>query len=383
MALQMIALSSGFRMVSHLGVSAQRWRGHVLNSNMQSQETMATLTTHARWQSNSFSLQPRSLNSSDNNGGVWFKHHGQTRHPQALRAASTTPPAVNANEREADSRDGSSSVRAGLRFTSVSQERQYLYLCPPPPGKPMLNSVDELHEVDITDVRQLASSLDIDRHGFRLVPFSTALEYDGFSSDEKIKEVYYAEAEEAVKKVTGASRVVVFDHTIRKRLKSLEGQIMDMTKRSSVPQPVDRAHVDYTEKSGPQRLRDFMGDEAEPLLKRRFAIVQLWRPLKGPVIDAPLAVCDASTTTPDDRFPVDLIYKDRVGEIFYVAHSSKQKWYYASRMTTDEALVFKCYDSDRSKTARFTPHSGFRDPSTPPGAEPRESIEIRTLAFFD
>ncbi|HEX9468053.1 MAG TPA: CmcJ/NvfI family oxidoreductase, partial [Bradyrhizobium sp.] len=135
------------------------------------------------------------------------------------------------------------------------------------------------------------------------------------------------------------------------------------------------------EKSGPQRVRDLIPDEADELLKGRVQIINLWRPIRGPLLDSPLAVCDARTVRPNELVASDLVYPDRVGETYSVKYNPDHQWFYVSRMTADEVLLLKCFDSNTDAEARFAPHSAFADPTTPPDAPPRESIELRTLVF--
>jgi hypothetical protein len=155
-----------------------------------------------------------------------------------------------------------------------------------------------------------------------------------------------------------------------------------VARKNGEKEPVKRAHNDYTVKSGPQRVRDLFGDEAEALLKRRFAIINLWRPISGPVEESPLALCDAASIAPADLVPTDLIYRDRIGETYALAHNPAHRWYYFPRMRADEAVLIKCYDSAEDGRARFAAHGAFDDPTSPPNARPRESIEARTIAFF-
>jgi hypothetical protein len=149
-----------------------------------------------------------------------------------------------------------------------------------------------------------------------------------------------------------------------------------------VREPVLSAHNDYTEWSGPQRVRELMGDEAERLLGRRFAIVQLWRPISSPLESNPLAMADARSVAPEDLLVAERRYPHRVGQTYRLKYSPRHRWYYFPRMRRDEAIVFKVFDSEKDGRARFTPHTSFDDPSTPPGAPPRQSIEARALAFF-
>jgi hypothetical protein len=187
----------------------------------------------------------------------------------------------------------------------------------------------------------------------------------------------HPETAKLVKSVTGAARVVVFDHTLRRRTDG----VADRTP-GAARQPAARVHVDQTVASGPQRVRDVMGEQAEDLLTRRAAIINVWRPIKHVARDWPLAFADARSIDPEDLIAQDLIFPHRKGEIYGLAHDPAQRWLYVPDLRPDEAILIKCWDSDPD-AARFTPHTGFQDPTTPAGTPPRESIEFRTIAFFD
>jgi hypothetical protein len=111
-------------------------------------------------------------------------------------------------------------------------------------------------------------------------------------------------------------------------------------------------------------------------------VVDVWRSIRGAVEESPLAVCDARSIAPDDRVPTDLVYPDRVGEVYSVRFNAAHRWYYYPRLRDDEALLIKTYDSLEDGTARFSAHTAFEDPSAGAGARPRESIEVRALVFF-
>jgi hypothetical protein len=145
---------------------------------------------------------------------------------------------------------------------------------------------------------------------------------------------------------------------------------------------VTRVHNDYTEWSGPNRVRDLLPDEAEDLLTRRFAIVQVWRAIRNPIESHPLGIVDARSLAEQDLVISERRYPDRIGQTYQIAYNADHEWYYFPRMARDEALVFKVYDSATDGRARFTAHSAFDDPTSPPNAAPRESIEMRTIAFF-
>ena len=181
--------------------------------------------------------------------------------------------------------------------------------------------------------------------------------------------------EKLVKAESGASRVVVFDHTLR------SGDDV-ARERLKIREVVPRVHNDYTEWSGPQRVRDLFPDEADALLKRRFAIVQVWRPIRHPVESFPLAMCDARTISPDDLVISERRYPNRIGQTYAITYNPNHKWFWFPRMRREEAIVFKVFDSMKDGRARWGAHTAFDDPTSPPNARPRESIEIRTLAFF-
>lgn len=267
-------------------------------------------------------------------------------------------------------------VTAGLFYLKPMAEKPYtLAYRTDETGELPTNAIYEEHAVLIHDGRPGYQGLDLDREGIAFVRSPSAVK--DFYDEAELDDVAHREAAELVARVTGASRVEVFDHTLRRR-----GS--DRPDRSAgVPrQPVMRVHNDYTEGSGPQRVRDLMGEEAEALLKKRYAFINVWRPLKGPVVDTPLAVCDARSVAAEDWVASDIVYRDRTGEIYVTTYSPEHRWLYFPRMTPDETILIKCYDT-RTDVARFAPHSAFTDPTTPAGAPPRESIEIRTVAFFD
>lgn len=267
-------------------------------------------------------------------------------------------------------------VDGALLYLARMAEKPHTYTYEPPAGVPRSNIVIEEHVVPIHDIRPIRGEASLDDAGFALLTAPT--ETPDLHDEASLPQTYYKEAERIVAEATGASRVVVFDHTIRRREWGAEDRTPGVAR-----QPVTRIHGDYTEASGPQRVRDLMGDEAAALLERRFAIVNLWRPIRGPLHDAPLAVCHAATVAPDDLVGQDLIYRDRTGEIYGLTYSPAHRWFYVPAMQRDEVLLLKCYDSARDGRARFMPHTSFQDPDAPAGMLPRESIELRTLAFFD
>ena len=266
-------------------------------------------------------------------------------------------------------------LKAALNYVVPTTDRPYSYMYEPPPGVPKMSATYEPHTTIVRSMRPIAPRLSLDAEGFRLVPHRSDVR--DFYSDDELRSVYYGEVEKLIAATTGASRVLVFDHTVRRRVE-------DADDRSDRPrrEPVPRVHNDYTVKSGPQRVRDLLAGEVENLLRRRFSIINVWRPIRGPLEDAPLALVDARSVAAQDLVPTDLIYKDRTGEIYNVRHNPAHRWFYAPRMSPDEVLMFRCYDSAEDGRARFVPHTAFEDPTTPHTAIPRESIELRTLVFY-
>ena len=226
----------------------------------------------------------------------------------------------------------------------------------------------------ILDGRGLTPPAGLDAEGFALTAFPTAV--TDFLDEDQITGVYYPEIIELLKRETGAADVHIFDHTVR---------IQDDAKRQAAARrlPVLVAHNDYTEKSGPKRVRDVMdADNAERFLGNRFAMINVWRSIGESADRTPLAMADGRTLTAEDYIATDLVYENRVGEIYQNAHSAGQRWYWYPGMTRDEAVLLKCFDTATDGRTRYTAHSAFENPAAPANTPPRESIEVRTMVRF-
>ena len=265
-------------------------------------------------------------------------------------------------------------VDAVLNYLAPMADRPRNYTFDPPPGIPRSNSTHEAHTVPISDARAVASDISLDREGFAVLHHQSAVK--DFWDEDEVRRVYYPEVQRVLAEATGASKVYIFDHTLRRRVRGVNDRALGTPR-----QPATRVHVDQTAKSGTQRVRDFFGDEAEELLRGRVQVINLWRPIRGPLRDAPLAVCDAGSVAPGDLVPSDLVYQNRVGETYGVTYNPAHRWFYVPEMQPDEALLLKCFDSATDGRARFAPHTAFDDPTAPADVLPRESIEIRTLVF--
>ncbi|KAJ5155252.1 hypothetical protein N7492_008055 [Penicillium capsulatum] len=216
------------------------------------------------------------------------------------------------------------------------------------------------HELDYT----------LDGNGFQFYYHESA-EKD-FLDDEKIKREYYLETEQLLKDATGGSRVFIFDHTIRRAAK-------DERASSQLRGPVQRVHIDQSYEASKNRVAYHLPDDALELLKGRYQIINVWRPIKT-ILKDPLTVADAHSVPDSDLVGVKLIYPDREGETYAVKPDPNIRWYYRYAQTPDLVTLIKCFDSKTDGRARRVPHSAFVNPETE-SEEGRESIEVRALVF--
>ena len=264
-------------------------------------------------------------------------------------------------------------TEALLQYLAPTSAKPRTFTFIPPEGAPPRNRT-EPHRVAIRDARKRIDAAQLDVEGFALVPHASAVR--DFFDDAEVRRVYYPEVEALLCAATGAAKVVIFDHTLRSGSAERRAQ-------GGVREPVRYVHNDYTALSGPQRVRDLLpADEARERLARRHAIVNVWRPLREPVRATPLALCDARSIRPGDLIATDLVYPDRVGEVYSVGYNPAHRWFFYPGVGPDEAILIKTYDSLEDGTARYSAHSAFEHPDTPADAPPRESIEVRALVFF-
>ena len=233
------------------------------------------------------------------------------------------------------------------------------------------------HEMTVTNGWHRADTFSEDKEGFAVKDFKS--QYAGaWDDDSAVREQFYPEVVEFLKKTIGAKRVLVFDHTIRTKANAQK----KLTQETGTSQraPVRLVHCDYTAESGPVRVKQLLPDEADDLLSRRVAFVNVWKPLRK-VEENPLAMCDVTSSPKDDFFKLYLRYRDRTGENYVMRHNPDHKWWYFPNMTQEQVILLKTYDSDTSK-AQFVGHSAFDDPTAKADAPFRESVEIRTIAFY-
>lgn len=274
------------------------------------------------------------------------------------------------------------SVNARLAYLGVSDTPIEHRVYPVNSGRQTVRPPIDYRQVPIFDARLRAAEFTLDGEGFALHRHATS--FADFYDDTAVKARYYVEVADFVRRSLGAGSVIVFDHNTRSAVRAKRGD-------PGVRLPVDAVHNDYTDTSGPKRAHEILEAAGQlALAGRRFMFVNLWRPLIGPVLDNPLAVCDARSVrledivdTPIHHFGEDDQNTPRhSGQIQSIRYSAGHRWYYISEMQPDEVLLLKCFDSLTDGRARFMPHTGFKNPACPPEFIPRESIEARTLVVM-
>lgn len=270
-------------------------------------------------------------------------------------------------------------VKAPFHYTKETPEKPTeLYFYDHPAAATAHEPGDDVHEMAVKDAWPRAHELSVDKHGFSVHDFQTG--FAEWDDGDAVTERFYPEVVEFLKKTVGAKRVLVFDHTIR--TKANQDKKLTQEANTSQRAPVALVHCDYTRESGPTRLRQLLPEEAEGLLGKRVAFFNVWKPIRQDVLEKPLAMCDVDSTTPDDFFKLHLRYRERNGENYVMRHSKAHQWYYFPKMTPSNVILLKVFDNMTDGRAQFVGHSAFDDPTSPPDAPTRESVEIRTIAFF-
>jgi len=289
----------------------------------------------------------------------------------SLVVSCRSPETTHMNDKRLDAEPDLAFVLAKLTFLRKTGEKPVNY--PSVAGGVAERNIGEAdgHTVRVHNARCSDAAFSHDEQGFMLVPQTSAV--SDFYADSEIEAIHHAEVTATIQIATGARQVVVFDVTRR----SDDLQLMQARRTRD---PARTVHSDYTERSARQRVKDLLPAQAEQCLARRFAIVNLWRSMAGPVLRAPVALCDARTLDEADLIPTERRARDRIGETYRVAYNPGQRWYYFPRLAPQEALLIKTFDSAPGR--RAAPHAAFDDPSTGDSAPPRESIESRAFVFY-
>lgn len=251
------------------------------------------------------------------------------------------------------------------------------YTDTPPEGEPQNNFGEDLVPTTIHDIRGRESEFTLDRDAFQVIQNVPISSETSFSDDDSIKKNYYPEVEKLLlESIPGSNRIHIFDHTIRR------------ADPDAPRKAVNRVHIDQVAASSKKRVqRYYEGEEAEALLKGRYRIVNVWRPLNKTAVESqPLAFASSITVEDADVVPVEHRYPDGyLGHTAGIKHNPGQKWHYLSGMTGNERLLLECFDSESLKPGSGiggrVPHTAFVDPRTREDAVGRESIEVRALVF--
>ncbi|KAK5070802.1 hypothetical protein LTR64_003776 [Lithohypha guttulata] len=270
-------------------------------------------------------------------------------------------------------------VRATFNYTKdVHPKLTELYFYDTETAKDIHEPGDSPHEVTVHDGWSKVKDFTIDKNGFSVQDFKTSFEQ--WEDEDACKNKFYPEVVEFLKRELGAVRVLVFDHTIRTQ-KNVDKKLTQET-NTSQRAPVMLVHCDYTAESGPVRVRQLLPDDADDLLSRRVAFINVWKPVRNVVEERPLAMCDVTSSSSEDFFKLYLRYRDRNGENYVMKHSDNHKWWYFPKISPEQVILLKTFDNATDGRARFVGHSAFEDPTTREGAPTRESVEIRTICFF-
>lgn len=255
----------------------------------------------------------------------------------------------------------------------------------PLPGLDRMNFKWQDYPIEIRDSRSSKGDFTLDANGFAYFDDSVSpdvVQHLRGEDKEAVKQSYYQHVEEFVKKITGAPRVIIFDHTLRKRRLELSKTQNDDGKE----QPATMVHCDQSEEGALRRLKMNIGEDEDidKLLEGRVQLINVWRPLNGPVQDWPLATMDYQTVNTSDMHTCDLLRGDaeKRGQTVTFTHDPAQKWYYLDQQRTDEVTVIKIWDNSKDPgISKFCAHSAFNNPNTPPDVEPRESVEVRCIVI--
>jgi hypothetical protein len=268
-------------------------------------------------------------------------------------------------------------VEATLYYLGDMAERPVFHALDP--GK--TNLVLNARTARIIDARSLADPPSLDREGFTLVEHPTAI--TDLQDRDQLEGRYLQEIAELVRQVSGASEVRASPGPVARYVDRRNEA------RSAGTAPAARfVHTDYTDISARRHFLPQIMDPGEALRRyRRITVYQTWRALSGPPQDVPLTVADGRSVAPRDMVVADTVLGDEYGqgqsfEYSMCRYSPEHRWLYYSGMRPDEVLVFKGYDFDPSQPSRLF-HTAFDDPSAPPDAPPRASIEARAFAFFE
>jgi len=272
---------------------------------------------------------------------------------------------------------GLPAITATMNYLGDTAQPPYMYYVPPPEGQPFTNVVDEAREVQIADVKCATDRFSLDDDGFEFV--SHGHEFTEFFDDARVRAEYFPVVEQFFRDLLGVERIAVYDYSVR-RPDHGEARPDGIPVAGYFRRPIRRAHGDFAlvsgEKFGRERAPILGGDPAVD----RYRSFNLWRPIRGPLTDAPLGICHPASVVEADLVPMQQFLGDRINHISALRYNPDHRWLYQRGMERHEGIVFSSYDSTLPCARGVVTHGAFDDPTTPADGIPRESIEIRVIA---
>ena len=267
-------------------------------------------------------------------------------------------------------------MQSTVSYMDPETNRPEIYLFDPPAGMPKQYPTVG-HTVNIEDGRPQLAEFALDQHGFVLRADPGSVVAD-FHDQQQIEDQYYRRITELLLRETGATEVVIFDHTYRSSRELQPGEPDANT-------PVFNAHSDYTEATGPARAREVAGDQhAAAIDEKRYWIVNVWRSTNGVIEQKPLALCDLRSMSAEDFVPAKIRFPSgRNGGVMAIRHSDSHQWTWFPQMSSDEVLIFKNFDPRATGALRYGAHCTVEEPQMSGNEKIRESIEIRAVVIFD
>lgn len=269
-------------------------------------------------------------------------------------------------------------VSAAINYLGEIAEPPYMYYVPPPDGQPFTNLVDDAREVRIADASSALGRFTIEDDGFQFV--SHGHDFDDFYDDARIRAEYFPVVEQFFRDMLGVEAVQVYDYSVR-RPDHGEARPDGIPVAGYFRRPIRRAHGDFAPVSGERFGTRFAGEMGMDTSGRRYRSFNLWRPIRGPLTDAPLALCHPGSVAEDDLVSMQQFLGERDNFISALRYNPAHRWLYQPAMQRHQGIVFSSYDSTKPCSRGVVTHSAFDDPTSPEDGLPRESIEIRVIAI--
>ena len=269
------------------------------------------------------------------------------------------------------------SVNATINYLGKTSEPPFMYYVPPPEGRPFTNVVDEPHEVTICDVSSKLDNFSLSTDGFQFV--SHGHEFSDFYDDAKVRAEYFPVIVDFFRNLLGVEDVALYDYSIR-RPDHGEERPDGIPVAGSFRRPIRRAHGDFAQLSGERFGKETAPSFGFDAAGKRYRGFNFWRPIRGPLTDAPLGLCHPASVTDDDLAPMRQFLGDRDNHISALRYNPAHRWLYRRGMEAGEGVVFSSFDSTLPCSRGVVAHAAFDDPECPDGGLPRESIELRVIA---